>query len=401
MNSLPINAAATSDASHAGRKLRVAVLMGGTSSEREISLNTGRQIVGALDPTKYDVVAIDTRDLLALQNDNPVGAQFIAPASDDVAPASDDVAPTSDDVAPTSDDVAGVMNHAPTRNVSEPDAIENRKSKIENSQHPTPNTQRSDLVFIALHGRGGEDGAVQGMLEVLGIPYTGSGILASALAMDKAMSKRLFRSANIPVANEILLSHQNIDVNALTAQIQQQLGGFPVFVKPNREGSTVGGTLVQSAEHLADALQRAFQYDTTILIEQYLRGMEITVGVLGNAGEELTALPVVEIVPKSEYYDFESKYADGGSEHIIPARLNEAQTQQVQELARQCHTLLGCRGMSRTDFIVTPDGPFALEVNTIPGMTPTSLLPQAAASAGIEFPELLDRIIGNAVDGRR
>ena len=320
MTSLSDNFAVPIIDSTMGRKLRVAVLMGGTSSEREISLNTGRQIVSGLNPSKYDVTTIDTGDLLKLE-------------------------------------------------------------------------EKPDLIFIALHGRGGEDGAVQGMLEILNIPYTGSGILASALAMDKAMSKRLFRSANIPVAREILLSQLPADTDALIARIQAQVGGFPVFVKPNREGSTVGGTLAHTPEQLGEAIRHAFQYDTTILIEQYLRGMEITVGVLGNSGEELTVLPVVEIVPTSDHYDFESKYATGGSEHIIPARLNEAQTQQVQELARQCHNLLGCRGMSRTDFIVTADGPFALETNTIPGMTPTSLLPQSATVAGISFAELLDRII--------
>lgn len=360
MTSPSNNAAIKTAAIPAERKLRVAVLMGGTSSEREISLNTGRQIVSGLDTTKYDVIAIDTQDLPTLQNNKTVEAQFIAPAFANIA------------------DVSG--------NVSE-------QITIQNTQPLTPNTQRPDLVFIALHGRGGEDGAVQGMLEVLGIPYTGSGILASALAMDKAMSKRLFRSANIPVANEILLSRRPADRNALITQIQAQIGGFPVFVKPNREGSTVGGTLVQTPEQLGEAVSHAFQYDTSVLVEQYLRGMEITVGILGNAGEALTALPVVEIVPTSDHYDFESKYAAGGSEHIIPARLNEAQTRQIQELAQQCHNLLGCRGMSRTDFIVTADGPFALETNTIPGMTPTSLLPQSAAVAGIPFAELLDRII--------
>ncbi len=368
MASLPNNAAIHTVVISAERKLRVAVLMGGTSSEREISLNTGRQIVSGLDPTKYDVVAIDTRDLLQLQSSQPVGAQFIAPASNNIADVNNNT---------------GAINCVPTDNVFEP---------ATNHQPPTTN-HPPDLVFIALHGRGGEDGAVQGMLEVLGIPYTGSGILASALAMDKAMTKRLFRGANIPVASEILLSQLPTDADTLIARIQAQIGGFPVFVKPNREGSTVGGALAQTPEQLGKAVRHAFQYDTTILIEQYLRGMEITVGVLGNCGEELTALPVVEIVPTSDHYDFESKYAIGGSEHIIPARLNESQTQQVQELAQQCHNLLGCRGMSRTDFIVTADGPFALETNTIPGMTPTSLLPQSAAVAGIPFAELLDRII--------
>lgn len=309
-----------------GRKMRVAVLMGGTSNEREVSLSTGRMIAGALDTSKCDVTTIDTRDLLSLQADKP------------------------------------------------------------------------DIVFIGLHGRGGEDGAVQGLLETLDLPYTGSGILASALAMDKVMSKRLFRHEGIPVAPELaLVRGQELSGHNLIAQINATLGGFPVFVKPNAEGSSVGGTLAQDTMQLGDAVAHAFQYDTVILVEKYLRGMEVTVGVLGNTGETLDVLPVIEIVPKSAFYDYESKYAAGGSDHVIPARLSDAQTDTVQQIALQCHALLGCRGMSRTDFIITTDGPFVLEVNTIPGMTPTSLLPQAAAHAGIAFPDLLDRLIASAL----
>ncbi len=309
-----------------GHKMRVAVLMGGTSNEREVSLSTGRMIAGALDPHKYDVTTIDTQDLLSLQSDKP------------------------------------------------------------------------DIVFIALHGRGGEDGAVQGLLETLGLPYTGSGILASALAMDKVMSKRLFRHEGIPAAPELALSRgQELSGHNLIAQIDDTLGGFPVFVKPNAEGSSVGGMLAQDIMQLAEALAHAFQYDTVVLVEKYLRGMEVTVGVLGNTGEPLEVLPVIEIVPKSAFYDYESKYAAGGSDHVIPARIGQAQTDALQQIALHCHSLLGCRGMSRTDFILTPDGPFVLEVNTIPGMTPTSLLPQAASHAGIAFPDLLDRLIASAL----
>ena len=341
--------------------------MGGTSSEREISLSTGRMIASALDPLKYDVLAIDTQDLLSLTSGHTPPA-LPARAASDTAVAQPQVMGT--EIAPID---------------------------AQHSIAPVSRGGAPDLVFIALHGRGGEDGAVQGLLEVLRLPYTGSGVLASALAMDKRMSKRLFRGDGIPVAEEIALRRgQVLSPDDLIVQVEQELGGFPVFVKPNAEGSTVGGTLVSAPESLADAVSNAFRYDELILVERYLRGMEITVGVLGNAGSELQALPVVEIVPKSAFYDFESKYADGGSDHIIPARLTAELTARVQSLARQCHELLGCRCMSRTDFIITADGPYVLEVNTIPGMTPTSLLPQAAAVAGITFPELLDRIIADA-----
>ena len=376
-----------------GRR-RIAVLMGGTSSEREISLSTGRMIASALDPLQYDVIAIDTQDLLSLQGGRTEQLQTTQQPLTDVTPHSDAMK------EPAEADEAHVAD------------LRNSTSDKANTNFPLHNQASAsaarppDLVFIALHGRGGEDGAVQGLLEVLGLPYTGSGILASALAMDKTMSKRLFRGANIPVAPEIVLKRNSSNQpngfdnsgtsDKLSARIVAELGGFPVFIKPNAEGSTVGGTLVSDTGQLTAALSHAFRYDDQVLIETYLRGMEITVSVLGNTGDEIQALPVIEIVPKAAFYDYESKYADGGSEHIIPARLSEAQTRQVQQLAVQCHTLLGCRGMSRTDFILTSNGPFVLEVNTIPGMTPTSLLPQAAARAGISFPQLLDKIVSLA-----
>ena len=364
-----------------GRKMRVAVLMGGTSSEREISLSTGRMIAGALDTDKYDVVSIDTQDLL-----------FLGERADTL-PAPADV--TNGKLPAFSENATGssLVEGAAATEGAALSAPTNMVASVHSVVQNTP-----DIVFIALHGRGGEDGAVQGLLETLGLPYTGSGILASALAMDKAMSKQLFRGAGIPVAPEIMLRRdQNVSNDTLITRIDNELGGFPVFVKPNAEGSTVGGTMAHDASGLSEAAANAFRYDMVILIEKYLRGMESTVGVLGNTGGALQALPVVEIVPKSAFYDYESKYAAGGSDHVIPARLTDALTEEVQQLALRCHALLGCRGMSRTDFIITPDGPFVLEVNTIPGMTPTSLLPDAAAHAGITFPDLLDLLIASAL----
>lgn len=346
------------------RRLRVAVLMGGTSSERPVSLKTGQMIVQALDPARYEVAAIDTKDMLRLQ-----GAPMpqIAPPESAV-PA----------MKPPISAADGALTSPEAAQTSGP----------------------PDVVFIALHGKGGEDGTVQGMLEVMGLPYTGSGVLASALAMDKSMAKRLFRSAGIPVIEDIqVLRGEATDEAALIAQVEQKLG-FPVFVKPNAEGSSFGGTQVETSEALPAAVAKALTYDPKAIIERYVRGTEITVGVLGNAHGELQPLPIVEIVPKSAFYDFESKYADGGSEHIIPARLPESVTQQAQSLAMQCHNLLGCRGMSRTDMLVTGETLSVLEVNTIPGMTPTSLLPQAAEHAGISFAQLLDRFISAALENR-
>jgi D-alanine-D-alanine ligase len=180
----------------------------------------------------------------------------------------------------------------------------------------TLNALRPDVVFIALHGKGGEDGSIQGMLELLGLPYTGSGVLASALAMDKAMSKRLFRSAGLPVIEDVQVAEEQ-SLSGLTETVRNHLGGCPVFVKPNAEGSTFGCTLVTEESQLAAAVETALQYDSLALIEKYIGGMEITAGILGNAGEELMTLPLIEIVPKSKFYDYESKYADGGSDHRL------------------------------------------------------------------------------------
>jgi D-alanine-D-alanine ligase len=327
--------------------------MGGSSSERPVSLSTGKMIVKALDSERYAVVGIDTQEILALS-----GAARPAIAAD-AAPGSQEL----------------------TQEASTPATF-----------------GRPDIVFIALHGKGGEDGTIQGVLEFLGIPYTGSGILASALAMDKSAAKRLFSAYGVPVASSITLRRsESLDLPALVEKIESALGGFPVFVKPNAEGSSFGGSLVETEDKLEAAVKNALTYDPLVIVEQYLRGTEITVGVLGNAGEALQALPAVEIVPKSAYYDFESKYADGGSDHIIPARLTESMSARVAETAKICHEALGCRGMSRTDMIVCDDRLFVLEVNTIPGMTPTSLLPQAAEHVGISFPALLNRLIDLAL----
>lgn len=349
-----------------GRRLRVAVLMGGNSNERAVSLSTGKMILNALDPAKYAVKGIDTQNALALQQS--VTAQLPSPQG-------------------------GATENGGAQALTTTGAAEIT------IREPEGEFERPDVVFIALHGRGGEDGTLQGMLECLGLPYTGSGVLASALAMDKAMSKKLFRASGIPVIEEIVVTRGDVpEAETLVRSVMETLGGFPVFVKPNSEGSTVGCALVEAEETLAQAVAQALKYDKTVLIEKYIKGKEITVGVLGNAGEALQALPVIEIVPKAAFYDYESKYADGGSEHIIPARLTEAQTAEAQALALRCHDLLGCRGMSRTDLIATDEALYVLEVNTIPGMTPTSLLPQAAEHAGIPFPALLDRLIQYAME---
>lgn len=299
--------------------LRVAVLRGGTSAEREVSLATGDEVGGALAARGFAVELIDSAN---------------------------------------------------------PGFIERLR------------TGGFDVVFICLHGRFGEDGTVQGLLELLGLPYVGSGVLASALAMDKVVSKRLFAAEGLLTPPFVVCTaDEKTDADGIVAKL-----GPKLVVKPAKEGSSVGMSIVHEPQELPSALERAFAHDDTVIVEAFVSGVEVTVGVIGN--KELVALPTLEIVPEHEFYDYESKYVPGMSRHIIPARVSESAREECQSVALAAHRVLGCRGMSRADTIVTPDGQvFLLEVNTIPGMTKTSLLPDAARAAGIEFPELCERLV--------
>jgi len=244
-----------------------------------------------------------------------------------------------------------------------------------------------EAAFIALHGRYGEDGCVQGLLELMQIPYTGSGVLASALAMHKLYSKQTF------AANGILTAPFHCFRRGEMVALPELSFGLPLVVKPVQEGSSVGISIVKEERELAAALSLAFQHDDEILVEQYIKGQEVQVGILDN-------LPVgaIEIVPKNEFYDFEAKYTDGMAEHIFPARLDSNLYEKAQQVGLKAHQALGCRGYSRVDLLVTPEGEcFVLEVNTLPGMTALSLLPEIAAKgAGLSFEELVKRIIESA-----
>lgn len=304
--------------------MRIAVLRGGTSAEREVSLATGEQVGAALAQRGFSVELIDSAD-----------SRFI-------------------------DRLA---------------------------------SGGFDAVFICLHGRFGEDGTVQGLLELLGLPYVGSGVLASALAMDKVISKRLFAAEGLLTPPFVVCrAGEAHDLGAIIEAL-----GPKVVVKPANEGSSVGMSIVHEPAELPVALEQAFAHDETVIVEAFVAGVEVTVGVIGN--RELVALPTLEIVPEHEFYDYESKYVPGMSSHIIPARVSEAAREACQSIALAAHRALGCRGMSRADTIVTPDERvFLLEVNTIPGMTPTSLLPDAARAAGIEFPDLCERLVRLALE---
>lgn len=343
-------------------KIRVAVMMGGFSSERGVSLSTGKQILEALDKSRYETIGVDAALIPGTRRQCLQGSETEVKAVTD----------------------AGTALNAANKLASMQE-IAREKSGM-----------RPDVVFLALHGRFGEDGTVQGFLDLLGIPYTGSGVLASALAMDKSMAKKVLAIDGVPVPPSIdfCCVNGNWDEAAVASEVAKI--GYPVMVKPSRQGSTIGMTKVISPDELNNAINQALRYDNLIVIEKFIEGTELTVGVLGN--NEPFALPVVEIVPAKGFYDYEAKYTPGATEEIVPARIGADDAKRASELAVMAHKALGCRGVSRTDFILNSEGIYALEVNTIPGMTPTSLLPQAAVSAGIPFAKLLDMLIEYALE---
>ena len=254
-----------------------------------------------------------------------------------------------------------------------------------------------DVAFIALHGRFGEDGTVQGVCELLSLPYTGSGVLATALCLDKAMAKRVLVAEGIKTPPWELLP-RHLDDGRVAEAMTRAAGalGLPMVVKPNRGGSTIGLSIVRGEGDLAEAYRNAAQHDA-VLCEKFVDGLEITIGVLGHNPPE--ALPTLEIVSHRPLYDYAAKYTAGQSEHIIPARLPEEQRQAAQRAAERAHAALGCYSMSRVDVIVDRGGePWVIEVNAIPGLTALSLLPDAARAAGIGFDALCDRLVREAME---
>lgn len=307
---------------------RVAVLMGGISGEREVSLRSGAAVADALREGGYQVLEVDV---------GPAAAEQLVSLRGEI-----------------------------------------------------------DVAFIALHGRLGEDGTVQGLLELLGIPYTGSGVLASALAMDKRMSKRIFRSQGIPVAEDVVVSAAEIEaagIRKVAEGIALDLG-FPCMVKPNREGSTLGSAKATNTDELESALRGALAYDDLLLVEKFIEGRELTVGLIGEGPE---ALPVLEVVASKGFYDYECKYTCGMTEYLVPAPISDNLAGELQRLAVRAHRALGCEGVSRVDFMVDDkQNIYCLEINTIPGMTELSLVPKAAAAAGYSFRDTVEMILKTA-----
>jgi len=328
--------------------VKIAVLMGGTSAERDVSLASGLRIAQALRGRGHSVVSIDTtRGAL------DAGEEATALAK-------------------------GVLETEPPKL----EALQRiGSSSLTSWRDTTEQARDADVVFLALHGGQGEDGTIQALLDLTGVPYTGSGILGSALAMDKDLSKKLFQAADVPTP-KWLMAPASIDA------VKKAIG-FPVIVKPSKQGSTVGLSIVREPTALAAAIAEAFKYDDEVMIEEFIPGRELTVGVLGAE-----ALPVGEIKPKHEIYDYECKYTKGMAVEEFPAKLSPVETAMVQRLALAAFRALKLRGYARIDFRMSPDGTFyCLEANTLPGMTELSLIPQAAAARGISFPELCERIV--------
>lgn len=307
------------------RKLRVAMISGGLSGEREVSINSGKQVAGALDPEKYEVGYYDPATDLN---------QLIADAKD------------------------------------------------------------LDVALIILHGRYGEDGTIQGLLDMVGLPYQGSGVMASAMCMDKRVSKQIYRYHGLPVPKDVILDRNN---RADPSQIVKELG-LPLVVKPACEGSSLGMSIPHTEEELKNGIEEALACGRWVIIEEHIEGREITSSILGN--DNLEALPLIEIKPgeKFKFFDYEAKYVAGASEEICPAPLSEELTRQACEIGLKAHNALYCRGFSRTDMILNDGGFYILETNTIPGLTQTSLYPQAAAAAGYSFSSLMDRLIELALE---
>lgn len=305
----------------------VAVLYGGISKERDVSLQSGAGVIEALERLGYDVRGIDFQSI-----------DFV-------------------------EELEGV-----------------------------------DGIFIALHGVYGEDGRIQGLLDILGIPYVGSGVMASALAMNKALSKIIFANAGIRVAKDYL-AKQGTPTSEILEYVEHNLS-YPLVVKPNLEGSSIGLSYVSSPEELASVLKTTFADYEELLIEEWIVGKEVTVAVI-ESGDSPQALPVIEIIPNlSSYYDYASKYAAGGSDHIVPARIPEAQGDLLQDWALRAFKVLGCRSVARVDFIIPEDGtdPVILEINTLPGMTKTSLVPDAARAIGLSYDELVRHLVETAIN---
>ncbi len=333
------------------------MLLGGVSAEREVSLSSGLRVAAALRERGHAVTCLDpAADVLSVDEEARLLASGVGSAP------------------PSLEALAGLG--APGGRSSLSPAL---------ASHPA--VTGADCVFIGLHGGQGEDGTVQALLDLAGVCYTGSGHLASALAMDKHLTKVLLRAAGVATADWVMAPPTDLDVAGTVAAL-----GLPVVVKPSKQGSTVGLSIVRSADALPAAVTEAFRYDDEVMIERFVPGRELTVGIVGNE-----VLPPIEIRPVKELYDYECKYTPGMADEFV-AELRPDTAALLADQARRAFWALKLRGYARIDFRLDPEGrPWCLEANTLPGMTPTSLIPQAAAAAGVLFPDLCERIVHMAL----
>lgn len=255
-----------------------------------------------------------------------------------------------------------------------------------------------DVVFIALHGENGEDGRIQGYLDILGIPYTSSGLTASAIGMNKILTKKMLSLDNIPTSEFLIIKNADFisNNNKIVTKIIDKLG-LPVVIKAPKQGSSIGTYIVKDENTLINAINDAFNYDNEILAEKFIEGIEVTASIIGN--KKVEVLPIIEITAVNEFYDYESKYTQGMCEHIIPARINDNVAREINILTEKVFKILGCKGFARVDFIVDKaNNPYVLEINTVPGMTDMSLVPDAARAKGISYVELCDKIVKLALE---
>lgn len=333
--------------------MKIAVLFGGTSEERNVSIASAAQVIPALRALGHDVLAVDT-------------------ATGRLPPAAESKLLTS-----------GIAPEPPSQS-----QLATMRSSALTLATDTSDIRNVDVVFLALHGGTGEDGHVQAVLDLAGIAYTGSGHTASATAMDKDLSKRLFRAGNVPTADWLMAP-------ATEKEVVETLG-LPVVVKPNKQGSTVGLTVVRESARLSAALELAHRYDEEVMIEKFVPGREFTVGILDGV-----ALPPGEIIPPGEIFDYQAKYQAGGAREVFPAEIAPVEADELKKLALRAHKALKLGSYSRVDFRRDDAGRFwCLEANSLPGMTSGSLLPQAARAGGIGFSELCERICRGALANR-
>lgn len=320
------------------------VLMGGKSDEHDVSLASGKQVVSNLNPKKYESIPIII--------DKNTGQWQLRNTS--------------------------FIKRLNTK-IDKKAKKTSTSSLISGSIFQYPNLKKKpDVIFLALHGKYGEDGRIQGFLDFIGIPYTGCGCLSSAIGMDKIIFKKIIERDGLPTAKWSIYNEK------ITIK-------YPCVVKPSDSGSSVGISIIKKKDELTKAVKLAQKYSDRIIVEEYLKGTEVSCAVLGN--KKPIALPVIEIIPKNKFFDYEAKYTDGKSEEICPARLPSATTKKVQETAVKVFQSIGARGFARVDMIIKNDVPYILEINTLPGLTPNSLLPKEAKAAGISYPKLLDKII--------